>query len=272
MSGLSPCGEMVRKGDPVRFRTALFAAPDAREGLFALYAFNLEIAKIAPMVSEPMIGEIRLQWWRDSLDMAFGDGAVRRHEVVEPLAAVIRSAALPRAPFDALIDARAQDLDPAFPTEMEALIAYLRDTAGSLTVLAMRALGEGAETPALDAGQGIAIARYLDAVPVLAGQGGKPLPGDIDWKALRDGGHDSGFAACVSNLASTARASIASARRARSEVPGHCAPAFLEVPAADRFLAGIGRDPGTITALIGTRPSPFRENLSNLWRGITGRW
>ena len=196
MTALSPCGEIVRKGDPVRFRTALFAPPSRREGLFALYAFNLEIAKVAPMVSEPMIGEIRLQWWRDSLDMAFGDGPVRRHEVVAPLAVVIREAGLPRAPFDALIDARACDLDPAFPASPEALTAYLRETAGSLAALAVRALGGEADAAARSAGQGIGTARWLAAI----------------------------------------------------------------------------NRPDTLAALAGPPASPFRTNLSALWRGIAGRW
>ena len=272
MTDLSPCGEMVRKGDPVRFRTALFAPPDAREGLFALYAFNLEIAKIAPMVSEPMVGEIRLQWWRDSLDMAFGDGAVRRHEVVEPLAAIIRSASLSRAPFDALIDARAKDLDPAFPKDIATLIAYLRDTAGSLTLLAMRTLGGEANDAALNAGLGIGTARYLAAVPVLAAQGSAPLPGNIDWKAMRDGGEDAAFAAQIDDLVAHARASIDSARKARGGLPKQTAPAFLEVPVANRHLAEVGRNSGEMTALTEVRSSPFRDNLSNLWRGVTGRW
>jgi len=272
MTGLSPCGEMVRKSDPVRFRTALFAPPDAREGLFALYAFNLEIAKIAPMVSEPMIGEIRLQWWRDSLDMAFGEGAVRRHEVVEPLAAIIRSADLPRAPFDALIDARAQDLDPVFPVDISTLTPYLRETAGSLTLLAMRALGGEMDAAALNAGQGIGIARYLKAVPVLAAQGSAPLPGNIDWKTLRDGGADAVFALQVDDLVTQGRASIASARKARRRISKRAAPAFLEVPVADRYLAGIERGSDSMAVLAADQPSPFRANLSNLWRGITGLW
>ena len=87
---LSACGEIVRTGDPDRFRTALFATPEAREHLFALYAFNLEIAKIAPMVSEPMLGEIRLQWWREALDQIYGDGPVRAHEVTTPLAVAVK--------------------------------------------------------------------------------------------------------------------------------------------------------------------------------------
>jgi len=262
---------MVRQGDPVRFRTALFAPPDLREGLFALYAFNLEIAKIAPMVTEPMIGEIRLQWWRDTLDMIYGGGAVRRHEVVEPLCAVVRSAALPRAPFDALIDARGHDLDPDFPTDTAALLAYLRDTAGSLTLLAVRALGAEADAVALDAGQGIGVARYLAAVPVLAGQSAKPVPGAIDWRALGDGAADGHFAARVHELVQEGRSAITRARGARGDLPKRAAPAFLEVPMAARALAAVGQA-DTLTGVALGEPSPFRANLSNLWRGVTGRW
>src|SRR3546814_19441352 len=61
-----------------------------REHLFALYAFNHEVAKTAEVVSEPMIGRIRLQWWRECLDGIY-DGAARQHEVVQPLAEPISS-------------------------------------------------------------------------------------------------------------------------------------------------------------------------------------
>jgi len=272
MTGLSPCGERVRAGDPERFRTALFAPPGAREGLFALYALNLEIAKIAPMVTEPMIGEIRLQWWRDGLDGIYGGGAVRRHEVVEPLCAVVRGAGLPRAPFDALIDARARDLDAGFPETSEVLTAYLRDTAGSLTVLAMRALGGDTDTVAQDAGQGIGIARYLTAVPVMVAQGAKPLPGEIDWQALRKGERDDGFAIQVARLAQHGLGAIRQARTGRDAVPKQAAPAFLEVPLAAQNLAAMARGPGTLAELTEPALSPFRANLSNFWRGASGRW
>ncbi len=271
MTDLSPCGEIVRKGDPVRFRTALFAPPDAREGLFALYAFNLEIAKIAPLVSEPMIGEIRLQWWRDTLDM-IGEGRVRSHEVVQPLAAVIGATNLPRAPFDALIDARAHDLAPIFPAQSADLTTYLRDTAGSLALLAMRAMGGEADTVALDAGQGIGTARYLAALPVLAGQGGRPLPGEIDWRAVREGKADPAFAQTISDMAAQGRAAIARARKTRSTLPPATSPAFMEVAAADRALAAIAQGPATLAALAEPAASLFRANFSTLWRSITRRW
>lgn len=273
MTGLSPCGEIVRVGDPVRFRNALFAGPADREDLFALYAFNLEIAKVSPMVSEPMIGEIRYQWWRDTLDMIYGGGQVRRHEVVDALTVAVRGRSLPRAPFDALIDARSRDLDPDFPSDENALERYLADTAGSLVQLSMRALGSEADGVAMQAGLAIGSARYLGAVPILAAAGKRPLPGDrIDWRGLREGGADGGFADAVQNVALGGLTALEQARSARGSVSRNAAPALVELAAARPFLVRAGRSVDTLAGLSNAEQSPFRENFSRLWRGIAGRW
>lgn len=87
---LSLLGEQVRRHDRDRFVTALFASQDRREDLFALYAFNADVAGIREKVSEPMMGLMRLQFWRDLLDGVFekgtpgagvshGGGAYRHH-------------------------------------------------------------------------------------------------------------------------------------------------------------------------------------------------
>src|SRR3546814_16622414 len=68
---LSYCASQLRRYDPDRFLTALFAPPERRESLFAIYAFNLEIAKTREVISEPMLGQIRLQWWRDSITQIY---------------------------------------------------------------------------------------------------------------------------------------------------------------------------------------------------------
>ena len=81
------CAELVRQQDSDRYLTALFAAAALRADLFALYAFNVEVARGREAVSEPMLGHIRLQWWRDAIAECFS-GTPRHHQVVEPLAAV----------------------------------------------------------------------------------------------------------------------------------------------------------------------------------------
>ncbi|NOX39165.1 MAG: squalene/phytoene synthase family protein, partial [Alphaproteobacteria bacterium] len=59
------CAALVQRGDPDRFMSAMTAPPHLRGRLMVLYAFNLEIARAAWVTSEPMIAEMRLQWWLD---------------------------------------------------------------------------------------------------------------------------------------------------------------------------------------------------------------
>src|SRR5271155_5910321 len=79
---LSPVAALVRRHDRDRYQTALFAPAARREALFALYAFNYEIARVREAVTQPMLGRIGLEWWRENIAAAFGGSAVRRHPVV----------------------------------------------------------------------------------------------------------------------------------------------------------------------------------------------
>ena len=85
---LSYCAGQVRAHDRDRYLTATLAPADRREALFALYAFNLEIARTREVISEPMVGQIRLQWWREAIGGVYEDDP-RAHEVVRPLAAAV---------------------------------------------------------------------------------------------------------------------------------------------------------------------------------------
>src|SRR3981189_3867719 len=100
----SSLAALVRHHDRDRYQTALFAPARRREALLALYAFNYEIARVRETVTQPMLGQIRLQWWRENIAAAFEGGPFRHHPVVEPLAAVIRDLRLTRDHFDRLID------------------------------------------------------------------------------------------------------------------------------------------------------------------------
>src|ERR1043166_4968177 len=92
----SSLADLVRRHDRDRFQTALFAPAARREALLALYAFNNEMARVRETVSEPMLGQIRLQWWREVVSAAFSGEAPRHHLVAEPLTAAIREFGLSR--------------------------------------------------------------------------------------------------------------------------------------------------------------------------------
>jgi NADH dehydrogenase [ubiquinone] 1 alpha subcomplex assembly factor 6 len=157
---LSAVARLVRRYDRDRFLTALFAPAERRDDLFALYAFNHEIARIREVVSEELLGRIRLQWWRENLDAIYGGSAVRRHEVVEPLALAIRGRGLSREHFERLIDARELDLAEEPPASLAALEAYAEATSSRLLFLALEVLGERGAS-ALAAGRAIGIAYAL---------------------------------------------------------------------------------------------------------------
>src|SRR5215467_4094326 len=79
------CEALVRAADKDRFLTTLFAPAERRDALFALYAFNVEIARVREVVREPVAGEIRLQWWSDVLG-----GAGRGKFAAPPVASAKR--------------------------------------------------------------------------------------------------------------------------------------------------------------------------------------
>ncbi|HSF64363.1 MAG TPA: squalene/phytoene synthase family protein, partial [Paracoccaceae bacterium] len=174
---IAACAELVERGDPDRFLAAMAAPPAARARLFPLYAFNLEVARAPWVTAEPLIAEMRLQWWRDVV-AASESGAARAHEVAAPLHALIREAGLPVAVLDALVAARRRDIDPEPWADEAELSAYLADTAGGLMWLSVRALGAADEAAARDAGWAMGLAAWFRAAPALAARGRNPLPDD----------------------------------------------------------------------------------------------
>lgn len=132
---------LLRRHDRDRYLLALFAPAAYRPALQAIYAFNYEIARVRESVSEPTLGQIRLQWWREGLDAAFGDGAVRRHEVLTPLADAIRQRGLSRDHFDRLVAVRERDLAPDPPETITALEAYADECSAPLQLLTLEVLG-----------------------------------------------------------------------------------------------------------------------------------
>jgi phytoene synthase len=180
--GLSPAGALVRRVDRDRYLTALFAALPARERLFALYAFNAEIAKVRETVTEPLLGRIRLQWWREAIGEIYEGKPPRRHEVVEPLAAAIRDAGLARALFERLIDGRERDLEETPPPTLTALVDYAGATGGALACLAGAALGaqDGETQQALArVGTGYAMIGLARAAPFHARQRRQFIPAEV---------------------------------------------------------------------------------------------
>jgi NADH dehydrogenase [ubiquinone] 1 alpha subcomplex assembly factor 6 len=243
--GLSAVASLVRRYDPDRFQTALFAPAERREALFALYAFNSEIARVRERTSEPTLGRIRLQWWREAIAAAFAERPPPRHEVAEPLYAAIRAYGLAEAHFARLIDTREQDLEDTPPPNLAALEAYAEGSSAPLVHLALAVLGVH-EAAVREAGRrvgiGYALAGLTRAMPFRARAGRPLIPADLtartglderDWRALRA---SPALQAATAEIAAAAARHLAAARAEHALVPRRALPALLPAIVAGRAL------------------------------------
>lgn len=101
----------VRQSDRDRFLAALFAPELQRRGLLALLAFDHELARTRTVTREPMLARIRLEWWREAVGEAAGEGKPRAQPIVESLSETVRRHGLPETRMNDLIDAREEEIE-----------------------------------------------------------------------------------------------------------------------------------------------------------------
>ncbi len=174
---ISYCGKLVQQSDPDRYLLSMFVGVDRREALWALFAFNLEIAKTRELVTEMQLGHIRLQWWRDALAAVYERAEVPTHQVLAPLAEAIAAYDLPRDLFEELIEAREFDLEDARPDDVEGFVNYCELTNTPLLRLAVLIEGGDLEVEPISViGANYGLIGCLRAVPHLIAQGRSILP------------------------------------------------------------------------------------------------
>lgn len=181
--------QSVKVGDPDRYMAAMRAPQSVRQHLMVLFAFNLEIARAPWASAEPMIAEMRLQWWLDAIGDIYEGRGARGHEMLAPLAVIINAHALPRLLFEQLIEARRFDIYSKPHTDRPAFDTYIDETSAHLMVLAGQVLSV-TDTGALRrVGHAVGVANILRAAPELWARGRNPLlaemKGPID-RAIND--------------------------------------------------------------------------------------
>jgi phytoene synthase len=267
------CEALVRAGDPDRYFATLFAPADKRPHLFALYAFSLEVARVRDAVSEALTGEIRLQWWRDTLQ-GEARGDVRANPVAAALDLAIVTFRLPRQALVDLIDARVFDLyDDPMPTLTD-LDGYCGETSSALIRLASLILADGNDPGAADAaghaGVAYAMTGLLRALPWHVRQGRVYVPASVleaQGVALEDvlaGRGGDGLARALSEMRGVARRHLDAARADMAAVPAPIVPAFLPVALVPLYLAAMERpDYDPLTTVVDV---PQWRKLWRLWR------
>lgn len=239
---------IVREGDRDRYLSVLFAPEAKRPALFALYAFNVEIARVRDLIHEPLPGEIRLQWWRDAI---LGEAPAAGNPVAEALVRTIREYELPPAAFDNMIEARLFDLyDDPMPSRTD-LEGYCGETASALIQLAGLVLDRDAALATADlaghAGCAQAIAGLLRSLPIHLARGQCYVPRDVlsaagtspeEFVAEKGGAAAKRVIAAMTALA---REHLAKFEPGAREMPPSLRPAYLPAALASSYLAVLSK-------------------------------
>ncbi|ABD07431.1 phytoene synthase [Rhodopseudomonas palustris HaA2] len=270
------CAELVRSHDFDRYAATLFVEPPRRRALLALYAFNVEVVRVRDQVSQPLPGEIRLQWWTDTL-AGTAHGGIEGNPVAAELLRATGQHGLPVAALAQLIETHLFDLynDP-MPT-LTVLEAYAADTDGALFALAARILDQGSEAVdhlARHAGVAQGFARAIARLPIDAARRQCFVP--LELLAAHGSSEAEVYAGrATPALRLTLDALIAEAQRhcdaalrLLAEVPPPARRAFLPLALAQRDLDRLAQ-PGT--DLFAPHERSRLATLWTLWKASRTR-
>jgi phytoene synthase len=258
----------VREADKDRFLAILFAPAQRRGPLFALHAFNAEVARVRDAIRDPMAGELRLQWWRDAIGRP-GSGEARASPVAAALLDTVVRFRLPVGALVGLIDARGFDLYNDPMPSWAALETYCEQTSAVLFRLASRILDGRADDPSpaeRHAGLAFGLTGILRALPRHASRGQLYLPGDLldrhgaEPAGILAGRSTAALAAALAEARGIARMHLRAFQQV--ELPPALAPAFLPLALTDLYLAALERQRDPFTPL----EVPQWRRQWRLWR------
>lgn len=259
---------VIRQADPDRYLATLYAPQDKRDALLSLYAFNVEISSVRERVSQPLPGEMRLQWWRELLEAGSPEMA-GGNPVAVRLLETIRAHSLPVKPFLDMLEARTFDLyDDPMPGRND-LEGYCGETASALIQLSALVLDPLAAASSGEmaghAGCAQAIAGLLRSLPIHRARGQCYIPADIlssvgmSRDTLIAGEDSDGIARAVSAMVALGRDHLAAFEARAGTLPASLRPAFLPVALASAYFDRIESrrvDPAREVATI----SPIRRH------------
>lgn len=262
---------------------ALFAPHTVRQHLYQLYAFNAEIARIPALVSEAMIGQMRLAWAREAVSDLFASPAkVRRHDVYEGLADLLDAPGAPdRDSLETLIEARGFDLGEGVFESAAERLAYIDKTSVNLMRLAAqiclgRALSDEEHIAVSAAGRTWGLSRLIAAFAPLTEAGCPPLTQqELDDAGLSEPDLARGVKpqgvkqALMEGLLAEARIQRQTLNLHRKHLSTDLFPAMGYVALSGRYLKAAGKltDPYRQQAI----PGKAVRQLHLIWASLSGR-
>jgi 15-cis-phytoene synthase len=215
---------ILRQWDRPRYLASLYAPDEKRQPLLALFAFNAEMSRIPLIVSEPQIGLVRLQWWRDTLQ-AVGKNEPQDHPVATALAGAVAAFRLPLLSFLDLVDAHEHELYADRFPGIPSLEEYLGKTSSVLIQLSALILDPGVAREFAESAGYAGVAYGLAQIVSDPKRHANLIPENET----------------VATLSELARKRLAAARS--RQIPAQLLPAFLHVALTETFLAHSGMTP-----------------------------
>jgi 15-cis-phytoene synthase len=265
------CFDLVRAGDKDRFLASLFAPEDKRQHLHALYAFNIEVSRIPELVSDVAVGEIRYQWWLDTIDAIY-KGEEQQHPVAQSLIAAISEGNLPKHALQNLVKARIFELYSDAMPSMADLEGYLGETSSALIQMASLILGReealGSAEAAGLAGVAYGLAGIIRSLPRHRAMARCYVPVDlleqhgVSAADVISGENGVGVEAVLLELRQKISLRLGQARNLASTINPAVMPAFLHVSLTDAYLKKIV---GSKVLTSGAEVSQLRKQWI-LWR------
>jgi 15-cis-phytoene synthase len=258
---------IAREGDPDRSLAVLFAPSAVRDDLYALIAFNVELACIAEQVSEPDLGIIRLHWWREAIA-----GGASGHPVADAFSEALRRHELSPSRIEALVEARRFDVVEKIMPDWPALETYLSNTAGNLFALTSVIMSGRSDEPLCEAaGRAYGLTGLMRALPIHAAKGRMYLPADMlhrygtSPQRILAGVTDDGLEHVLTELHGKAREALDDSRRLLADQDAKTRAAFRPLALVEPYLS----------KLASRRHNPLHDiaeinPLSRLWR--LARW
>ncbi len=227
--------QTLRELDPERYLACLYLPDSYRVAAAAIYAFDAEISRIPSLISEPMPGEIRLQWWRDLISSRANSSSAGA--LADLLLQTIEKHDLPRETFINYLDARLIDLYQDPMPDQGSFEGYLGETTSSLLQLVSLCAGAQTSKTLADAcghaGMALGIVRLVSQLPSYRGTGRIYFPMallkacGLDRDQWLRGAPDERHMAVLDEMLEQAKSHLVYSREAVVKLPEELHPVFL---------------------------------------------
>ena len=209
--------KLAARGSSAHY-SLLFLPAERRRAAIALFAVRCELEEAAEQASDPAVARAALGWWAQEVVRLF-DGAPE-HPATRALAPHVSTYGLSPEPFERLLQARLQLLEPAPFEDFSALAQYCYLRTGPFMQMATRVFGNSrpAASPyALELAFAMETIRMMRDAGRYARKGRIVLPMqelaefDVTPDDLCSARYVSGYAPLLSRQAGRARAALRSA-------------------------------------------------------------